>query len=324
MRKLLLAPLFLTGCGYVGSPLPPLANVPAPVTELAAVQRNARLIVHFKLPTTTTELMEIKTPLKLDLRIGGASPAPFRDGEWAAHAQLVPSGLVEKGIATYEIPSAQWTGKDITIAVRAVGANGKESTWSAIEALSVVPPPQKPAAPKLENTAEGVRLRWEGSAGDYRVYRRRGDEKAFARVADVQQAAWIDHTTEFGTPYIYMVQRIVKLGANREAESDPSEELSITPKDTFQPSAPTGLRASPAAASVELSWERNPEPDLAGYRIYRAIPGGAFDKIAEVSQVPSYSDRSVEHARQYRYAVTAIDKSGNESPQSAIAEVSLQ
>jgi fibronectin type 3 domain-containing protein len=269
-------------------------------------------------------LMQIKPPLKLDLRIGDATPAPFRDGEWAAHAQLVPPGPVEKGIATYEIPSAQWTGKDVTIAVRAVGGNGKESTWSAIEALPVVAPPQKPAAPKLESTAEGVRLTWEGAAGDYRIYRRQGEEKAFARVGDVQRTEWTDRTSEFGTPYVYMVQRIVKLGANREAESDPSEELPITPKDTFQPAAPTGLRASPAAASVELSWERNAEPDLAGYRIYRAIPGGAFEKIAEVSQVPSYSDRTVEHARQYRYTVTAFDKSGNESPQSAIAEVSLQ
>src|SRR5258705_13970797 len=108
MRKLLLATLFLSGCGYVGSPLPPLANVPAPATELAAVQRDAHIIVHFKLPTTTTELMDIKPPLKLDLRIGVVAPAPFRDGEWVAHAQPIPQGTVEQGIATYEIPTAQW------------------------------------------------------------------------------------------------------------------------------------------------------------------------------------------------------------------------
>src|ERR1051325_6582646 len=226
MRKLLLTTVFLTGCGYVGSPLPPLANIPAPVTELTAVQRDARLIVHFKLPTTTTELMDIKPPLKLDVRIGAATGAPFRDGEWAANAQSVPPGPVVQGIATYEIPSAPWTGKEITIAVRAVGSNGKESTWSAIEALPVVPPPQKPGALKLDSTAEGVRVSWEGPAGDFRIYRRAGDEKAFARVADAQQSGWTDRTTQFDKPYVYVVQRIVKLGTDREAESDPSEEAS--------------------------------------------------------------------------------------------------
>jgi hypothetical protein len=325
LPELIAAALLLTGCGYIGNPLPPLANIPAPVTELAAVERGARIFVHFRVPGTTTENVTIKAPLKLDLRIGVAADGPFHAAEWATQAKPVPPGPVESGFAKYEIPSAEWTGKNVVIGARVIGANGKESTWSALDALPVVAAPQKPGRPQIANTAEGLRVTWDGPAGDFRIFRRAGEEKAFSPVADVQQSGWTDHTSEFDKPYTYIVQRIVKLGIHKEAESDPSDPSEpAIPKDEFAPAAPTGLRASPAAGSVELSWDRNLEPDLAGYRLYRAVPGGKFEKIADLSQVPSYSDRAVESGKQYRYVVTAFDKSANESGQSAVAEATLQ
>jgi hypothetical protein len=324
LPELVAAALLLAGCGYIGNPMPPLANIPAPVTELAAVQRAGRIIVHFKLPTTTMEKVDLKSPPRLDLRIGATDGGPFRAAEWAAQAQAVPPGDVQGGMATYEIASAPWTGKDVIIGARVIGANKKESNWTALEALPVVPPPQKPGKPVIENTAEGLRLTWDGPPGDFRIYRRAADEKGFSPVADVPQSGWTDHTSEFGKPYTYMVQRIVKLGVRREAESDPSEEAGLTAEDQFAPAAPAGLRASPAAGSVELSWDRNVEADLAGYRVYRAVADGAFEKIADASQVPSYSDRAVESGKHYRYAVSAFDKSGNESGRSAVAEATVQ
>ena len=36
--------------------------------------------------------------------------------------------------------------------------------------------------------------------------------------------------------------------------------------------------------------------------------------------IPSYSDHQVEHGKTYRYAVSAIDKSGNESARSGPVE----
>ncbi|HEY2018746.1 MAG TPA: hypothetical protein VGH38_34815 [Bryobacteraceae bacterium] len=319
----LLAAAFLTsGCGYIGSPLPPLANIPARVTAIAAVERDSHIIVHFTVPTLTTEGFPIKPPLHLDLRIGSAV-APFRPEDWAAQAKAVPEVPVVKGLATYEIPTADWVGKDVTIAARAVAANGKASTWSDFINLPIVPPPATPAAFKVESTAEGVRLTWEGSPGDFRVFRQTGDDKSFPRLADVPQSGWTDSSIEFGKHYAYIVQRIVKLGDGKEAESDPSPEAAITPVDTFPPAVPSGLRASTAPESVELSWDRDTEPDLAGYRIYRAAPGGAFERIAIVAQVPSYSDRAVEHGKSYRYAITAVDQSGNESARTAVVEASV-
>lgn len=316
LAAILAAALLTSGCAYIGSPQPPLANIPSRVTELAAVQRASRIIVHFTVPTLTTEGFPIKPPLKLDLRIGPAGSPP---GEF----KPVPEGPIDNGLATYEIPSGEWTGKDVTIAVRAIAANGKDSGWSEFANLAVAAPPFRPIGLKAESAADGIRLTWEGTAGDFRIFRQTGDDKSFARLADVQQTGSTDRTAELGKHYTYMVQRIVKLGDRKEAESDPSSEAGITFADTFPPAAPAGLRANAAPESVELAWDRNTEADLAGYRIYRAPAGGAFERIAEVTQIPSYSDHAVEHGKTYQYEVSAVDQSGNESPRSAVAEVTL-
>ena len=116
------------------------------------------------------------------------------------------------------------------------------------------------------------------------------------------------------------MQAFTDLGNHREAQSDLSAEQTLTPMDNFPPAAPADLRATASANSVELSWEANAEPDLAAYRVYRSVNGGAFEKIADVNDIPAYSDKAVQSGKTYRYVVTAVDKSGNESARSAVAE----
>ena len=311
---LLVFVVFLAGCGYVGDPLPPLANIPAKVEDLAAVQRGARIIVQFTIPEMTTEGIAIKTPPRVDLRIGTAADPTA----WAAQARKIPEGRLP-----YSIPSEDWTGQEVAIAVNVIGANGKESGWSNLVNLPIVAPPPQPASVRADPTHEGVRLTWQGPPGEFRVFRSSREEKNFAPVATVSENTWTDHSSEFGKPYLYLVQRIVKLDDRRQAESEPSEEVAITPRDLFPPTVPTGLRANASIDSIELSWERSPESDLAGYRIYRSVADGAFEKIADTGQIPAFSDRAVERGKQYRYAVTSIDQAGNESTKSAVAEATI-
>jgi len=263
----------------------------------------------------------IKTPLKLDLRIGAAEP-PFNQEVWAAHATAVPEGPVNGGVARYDIPAAEWTGKEAILAVRVSSAAGKTMGWSNFVNLPVVAPPERPAEVHAEATAEGVRLTWRARGESFRIYRRTGSDH-FPPVAEVQQPSWTDPATEFGRHYIYQVQTIVKLPEHKEAESDFSEETGITPEDRFPPAVPSGLNAAIAPNSIELSWEPDTEPDLAGYRVYRSTGGGPFEKVGDLLQVPSYSDRGVEHGKTYRYAVSAIDRAGNESAPSSPVEALL-
>lgn len=305
----------------MGDPLPPRANVPGRITDLAAVQRGARIIAQFSVPQRTTEGIPIATPLTLELH-AGPSVDPFDRERWLAETKAFePSAL--NGTARYEIPAATWAGHEVTIGARAVGENGKDSGWAFIS-LPVAAPPEAPSLAKPEASPEGVRLTWTGPTGDFRIWRRGPQEAGFSRMAEIQQESWTDTTAEFGKHYTYEVQRIVKLAGGKEAESDASAPQEITPADTFPPAVPTGLHASLAPSSIELTWNQNTEPDLAGYRVYRSVGGGAFERIAEVSQIPSYSDHAVEAGKTYRYAVAGFDQSGNESQRSAAIEVTMQ
>jgi hypothetical protein len=313
--------LFLAGCGYVGDPLPPLANIPLRIEDVAAVQRGARLIVQFTPPVRTTEGMPVEAPLRLDLRVGVAVN-PFTPEAWAGQAKPIPEVEVTNGIARYEVSAAEWTGKEVTIAARAIGPNRKDSGWSNFVNLQVVPAPGKPAGLRADATANGVRLTWTGADGRYRVFRKAGDEKEFSLAEAADRPQWVDQKAETGKTYAYMVQRVVPAGLT-SAESELSDVETITVRDTFAPAAPAGIRAVAATQSIELTWERNTEPDLAGYRIYRSTGDGAFEKIADTPALPTFSDRSVETGKAYRYKVTAVDASGNESERSAAVDATI-
>ena len=314
--------LWTAGCGYVGGPLTPLANVPLPVTDLAAVQRGGIIIAHYTVPARTTEGVLIKTPLKLDVRIGTASDQ-FKSEEWASQATTVSDAKIDHGVATYQIPTRQWTGKEVVIGVRAVGSNGKTSDWSNYQTVKVVPPPEVPPAPVLTPTAAGVHVGWTGPGDQFRVMRRTGDEENFIVAQTGTGHEWTDTTTEFGKKYTYMMQALVDVGNQKVAESDFSKPAEITPIDTFPPAVPSGLHAETAPNSVTLGWEPDTEPDLAGYRVYRSVGDGPWQKLADVNAVPSYTDNAVEAGKTYHYAVSAIDKSNNESERSAKVDVVL-
>ena len=153
------------------------------------------------------------------------------------------------------------------------------------------------------------------------MFRKTAEADDFTTAATVDAPEWTDTTTEFGKPYSYQVQTLAPLDNNKQAESDLSAEATLTPVDKFPPATPAGLHADAAPASIELAWTRGPEPDLAGYRIYRSVAGGPFETTGALSQTPAWSDRSAEHGKTYRYQVTALDQAGNESPRSPAVEV---
>jgi hypothetical protein len=312
--------LSLAGCGYVGDPLPPLANIPLRVTDLAAVQRGATVIAQFKVPQLTTEGMKIKDDVSLDLRAGPAGD-PFAEAEWAANARQFQPTRTEAGYVRYVLPVGQWPSRDVVIGVRVIGANGKTAGWSNFAVVAVVPPPEQPRDVRAEAVTEGIKITWKAQGSRFRVFRRSGDQP-LAMIATADRPEWIDTSVEAGHPYTYLVQTVVKTG-EREAESEPSSEITVTPEDRFPPAVPTGLRAVTSTASIELVWDQNSEPDLAGYRIYRAPADGDFERLAETSGGPSFSDRSAERGKVYRYAVSAFDKAGNESKRSEAVEAGL-
>ena len=322
MRRVLTAlAAVLSGCGYVAGPLPPLANIPARVTDLAAVQRGGKLMVQFTPPQLTTEGVAIKQPPAFDLRVG-PGPVPFSAVQWAGGAKQVPPVAAAGGTARYEVSCAEWTGAGVTIAVRVVGANGKDAGWSNFANVEVIALPARPADVRAEMTRGGLRLTWHAQGEHFRVLRALASSEKYDQVAEVTEPEWTDKTVGIGTRYRYLVQTFVPQSGNRAAESDLSEPLEVT-AEAVAPAAPTGLRAVAAPNSIELAWDPAEESGIKGYRVYRAPAGGAFERIAESGAVPTYSDHAAEHGKTYRYAIAAVGATGKEGPQSAPLEIAL-
>lgn len=312
----------MAGCGYISGPLPPLANVPARVLDLSAVQRGGKIIAQFTIPLVTTENVTIQDPLHFDLRIG-TEVNPFSADRWAAEATPVAAPKAPKGVALYEIPSGPWTGKEVTLGVRSIGANGKPSEWSNFVQVQAVAPPVQPSGIYGESVPTGIRLTWTGAGGHFRVLRKSpGDQTYSIAAPDAPAPEFLDTTAAVGAEYIYLVQAYLPQANGKEAQSELSEEYKII-RLAPPPATPTGLLGVPSSDTIELNWEGNSGAETTGYRIYRSEPGGEFARIAEVSAVPAYSDHAVQHGKTYRYAISAIDKDGRESPRSTIVEIGL-
>jgi hypothetical protein len=173
--------------------------------------------------------------------------------------------------------------------------------------LRVEAPLDTPVAIKAEPHPEGVRVTWtaHARANKYRVTR------VPEASAEVDRPELIDRTVELGKEYRYMVTAL-----RPGAESLPSAPASVTPRDVFPPTVPANVAAVVGVGTIELAWDRSPEPDLRSYRLYRND-----QLLASDIEGPAFSDRMIQTGEQYRYAITAVDTAGNESARSAIVEV---
>lgn len=91
--------------------------------------------------------------------------------------------------------------------------------------------------------------------------------------------------------------------------------------DVTAPATPLSLSAfNPATGNrVNLSWTTVADSDLDHYNVYRSTAAGftatAFNRLRSVAAgTNSLADESVVDGIVYRYKVTSVDKSGNESP----------
>jgi hypothetical protein len=301
------------GCGFVADPLPPALNIPMAVRDLRAIQYGDNILVDFTLPKVTTDNLQLKQPPPVELWVG-PNVNPFNIDTWAAGAKKY-----ELNDKTREVPVSEWAGKEVVLSVRAIGPKGKPSAWSNPWVMTPGSPLEQPGNLKADNVQEGVKLTWRGTGPHYRVYRTAG-EGMRERFAETDKPEYVDETTEYGTRYQYLIQAY----AEEMRQSLPSNIESITPVDTFPPAVPGALIAIAGVRTIELTWTRNAEPDFKGYNVYRAQGSGPFQKIASLVEAPAYSDSKVEPGKRYRYAITAVDVTGNESGQSNPQEAAAQ
>lgn len=78
------------------------------------------------------------------------------------------------------------------------------------------------------------------------------------------------------------------------------------------PEVPKALKI--AEGSILLSWQRNPEPYLGGYRIYYGVSPGNYTQVLDVGNVDRFTMPPLADGTTYYFAIKSYSLSGKESP----------
>jgi hypothetical protein len=344
--------LSLAGCASPGAPQPPSLHLPRPVGDLQAQRVGDSVQLRWTMPNDTTDGQNLAGPRKVTVcrRVGAgvcemAQSVSEMPAAKVAIEDALPSGLVKglPGLLTYEV-------EVMSAAGRSAGASNP-----GYSASGVAPAPVSGVQAVV--TEQGVVLSWQQTpdTGDQILLRRERLHSATAISAakatsknplapqsepDVQMlrvradaGGTLDASAVFGEQYAYTVQRVKQIalaGQSVEIRSEPAAAVSVDVRDVFPPQAPQGLatadpvRGADGSFALDLSWEPNTEPDLAGYFVYRHDTGAQVARMnAQILPVPAFHDTSIVAGHTYAYSVTAVDKSGNESKHSAESTVEI-
>jgi hypothetical protein len=299
--------VLLAGCGQVGPPVPPSLKIPITIGDLGLFERGENLVIDFTATGASTDGVLLNHLDSIDLQI---------------NSRAIPVARHEPGPVHVAVPAREWLGQEVVARVRTQGPSGRWSAWSNQVRMKVVTP-LPTVQIQAASAPTGAKLTWPAAPGaSYRVFRRGPTDLKPALAATVAVPEYTDRQARFGSTYEYAVQSFVTSG-DSEAQSEPSEPVSITPVDTFPPAVPSGVSAVPGPATIDLSWTPASEPDLRGYYVYRSEDSQPFARLGDVLERPAYSDRAVASGHRYRYEISTVDQRGNESAHSAAVEAAL-
>jgi hypothetical protein len=349
-----LANTFNVACGKRRPPQPPAERIPQRTELLSGVQRGNRVILSWPAPPRNAPDDSVQSIRRVDVyRVAERTndPLPLTEEEFAARATLigsVPEEEIRRPTETlsYTDELALTEPVRLRYAVRYVNAAGQRAAFSnflLIEPASTVSQP--PTLVEVSNPAENtVRVSWQAPPANvdgstpvnllgYNVYRAARSQTEPGQTplnsAPLARTEFNDQTFKFGETYVYTV-RAVSLGTGgAQVESLNSSTVSITPRDTFAPSAPTGLSINASPQRIALFFAANPERDVVGYNVFRSTdPNLARDQWRKLTRSPTerttYNDDAVEPGLRYYYYVTALDAAGNASAPSEVVSDQIQ
>jgi predicted small lipoprotein YifL len=149
----------------------------------------------------------------------------------------------------------------------------------------------------------------------YQVYRKTSGvngEADFRPIGSEKVINEFFYDLDSGTDGEYEYQVSCRLAERIESAS--SNTVKIKVLDTFPPDIPGNLVIFTAKDQIFLTWETVPDADLAFYRLYRKFTEKEdFKLLADEVTDNFFRDKQVAHGKLYIYAISAIDKKGNES-----------
>jgi predicted small lipoprotein YifL len=340
-------------CGKKGAILPPVKKIPQKVEVFEIAQRGKKLILEWENPSAYTDGSSLSNIAEIEIWLvkqdrerhekesGGERKVTLAEFERTAKLaasikkerfpeyQTKKGGAPGKFLYFYELKGKDFTPNTLIFGLRVKDRKKRESAFSDL--LSVEPKivPLPPAGMRATVFKDRIEIAWNPLVKNidqsspphfngYNIYK--FDEAGFAHRLNsrlIKERKYSDRDFILGEAYRYFLRAVVSDSAPL-SESDSSEVIEVLAKDTFAPAVPSGLVSIATEDFISISWDANLEKDLDGYRVWRKMEGE--DEYISLTPLPiqenAFNDTNVEKNRRYYYAVTAQDKSGNESPKS--------
>lgn len=320
--------ILLLGCGAKGPLTLEPRKVPTVITDIKIQQigTNLRLMWNFpaKLSDKKTRV-ELKSIKKIRI--------------YHAAGRLTPKKFKKKSALIQKLDNKDLTRKDnyfsIDLAFKVKNLDNKLHSFairyqhdrdraplSKIVTLETVVPAKPINDLGIVKENKVIKLKWSRPRlnlnnaaipyiSGYRVYRmvQKGDFSPVSRERILEEY-YEDLDTGRDGEYFYYVSAIL----SQEIESEPSNTVSINVEDIYPPDPPANLISFRANDHIFLTWHAVTEKDLDFYKIFRkSSPDEEFNLIANQIKENFFKDMTVKKGVRYTYAVTAVDKKGNES-----------
>ena len=340
----------LLNCGKRRPPLPPIERVQQRTELLSGVQRGNQVILSWPAPLRNASDVSVQSIRRIDvyrLAEKPRSPLGLTEEEFATRSTLIGSVTYDeikkdRDVLTYT-DTLELAGEPTRLryAIRYVNAAGQRAAFSnflLLEPAARISQPPTMITTGKEVSEDAITIAWQPPAANidgstpvnllgYNVYRLTGDQDGEGSQpfndAPRSGTQYQDRNFKFGEIYRYTV-RAVSLGTEGgQVESLNSNSISVSAIDTFAPSSPASITVAAAPGRLSIFFPANPEPDIAGYNIYRStdpdLPKDRWNKLnAELLTRTTFQDEKVESGRRYYYYLTAVDQAGNVSPFSEV------
>jgi len=218
-----------------------------------------------------------------------------------------------------------------------ISTRGRKGPLSTRVAVTLAPPPLPPTTPTAVYDEKAITVAW-GPVGDatadgvdrvlpstligapqrsiaYNVY----DGTNKLTKTPVSDPSFADARLVWGEERCYVVRTAQRVDET-VIESAATPEVCVTPVDTFPPAAPKSLQTVASVGAITLIWEPNTERDLAGYLVLRGATQSDLQPLMTTPMTATSFRDDLAPGTHHLYAVRAVDKAGNESVLSNLAD----
>jgi hypothetical protein len=332
----------ISGCGTPGAPQPPSLHLPKPIEDLRAERVGDKVYLSWTAPAETTDGEGIRSAGTVEVCrvVSDTGPSGGVPGcrDKAGDLALPPSNTQADRRQTFvDDISSRVNGSQDFLTYNVVAENNRGKAAGTSNPVVVFLAPSVPAVRDVQVKVErdAVRLEWTPVDGaepmalrveNRYVVRRKGVDGEQTFPISGSASSYADTNFDWGKTYEYVVQGVTRVLSRdgsktlAEIEGEPSQQVTVTPKDVFPPATPEGLQAVYTSGFVDLTWRAVEETDIVGYNVYRVLANAQPQKLNEQPVVASaFRDEKlagVAAGTELTYFVTAVDGRGNESERS--------